>query len=154
MRSPSFADVLDSVCRSAGIDPHAAAPKAAHAFLRGTGSRLHVLADRILEFASRAHISAPAYDPYLEHAGEHRPHRRLRKPKDPGAVAAELRISAAMTPADLSRLRREFALANHPDRVDPLDRDLATRRMMVANMLIDTELRRRRAVAVSTAFRK
>jgi hypothetical protein len=50
-----------------------------------------------------------------------------------------------MTLADLSQLRRQFALANHPDRVGASEREIATRRMMIANMLIDRERKRRHA---------
>jgi len=48
-----------------------------------------------------------------------------------------------MTLSDLNRLRRNYALANHPDRAGSADRENATRRMMVANMLIDREVNRR-----------
>jgi hypothetical protein len=50
-----------------------------------------------------------------------------------------------MSFSDLSRLRRQFALANHPDRASMAEREDATRRMMVANMLIDGEVKRRSA---------
>jgi hypothetical protein len=68
-----------------------------------------------------------------------RPSRAVRA-ADPRSVANELRITAQMTVSDLNRLRREYALANHPDRVGFADRENATRRMMLANMLIDREI--------------
>lgn len=142
MRNLNFSDVLDSVCRSAGIDPETLAPKPAHRFFRSTASRLHAIASRVAELAARAQASANAFDPYLDELRE-APARRMRKPRDPEAIAAELRIRPDMTLTELSRLRREFALSNHPDRVDPLERDVATHRMMIANMLIDRELKRR-----------
>jgi hypothetical protein len=79
---------------------------------------------------------------YLEH------HNKSKAPPmgraaDTRSVAEELRITATMTVSDLSRLRREFALTNHPDRVTSSERENATRRMMVANMLIDSEMKRR-----------
>jgi hypothetical protein len=58
-------------------------------------------------------------------------------------VADKLQLHAAMTAADLNRLRRTFGLAHHPDRVGALERDEACRRMMIANMLIDQALARR-----------
>ena len=60
----------------------------------------------------------------------------------PEEVAAELAISAADTPQTLGEKRRSFARANHPDSVAPLFRDNATKRMMLANLLIDEALRR------------
>ena len=59
---------------------------------------------------------------------------------DPEAIAAELRLTPQLTTKELVRIRREFALANHPDRVAPGHRDLATRRMTLANALIDRAL--------------
>ena len=60
----------------------------------------------------------------------------------PQEVAAELAISAADTPLTLSEKRRTFARANHPDGVALPFRDNATKRMMLANLLIDEALRR------------
>jgi hypothetical protein len=60
---------------------------------------------------------------------------------EPDAIAAELGLADA-TPADLGRLRRVFALKNHPDRVAPDLRQRALQRMQVANGLIDEAKRR------------
>ncbi|PDS66787.1 hypothetical protein CO653_00335 [Rhizobium anhuiense] len=60
----------------------------------------------------------------------------------PQEVAAELAISAADTPLTLREKRRAFARANHPDGVALPFRDNATKRMMLANLLIDEALRR------------
>ncbi|SEH68120.1 hypothetical protein SAMN05216228_1005275 [Rhizobium tibeticum] len=60
----------------------------------------------------------------------------------PENVAAELDISARDTVQSLSEKRRAFAKKNHPDRVDPPFRDNATKRMTIANLLIDQALRR------------
>lgn len=60
---------------------------------------------------------------------------------EPDAIAAELGLVDAM-PADLGRLRRVFALKNHPDRVSPDLRQRALQRMQVANGLIDEAKRR------------
>lgn len=62
---------------------------------------------------------------------------------DPADIAAELAITAFMSHEELNRLRRRFALANHPDRLAPVHRDTATRRMMIANRLIDEAIFRR-----------
>jgi len=56
---------------------------------------------------------------------------------DPDAIAAELGLSGAPTLADLKRVRRRFMWANHPDRRPDAPRDLANRRVAIANMLLD-----------------
>jgi hypothetical protein len=58
-------------------------------------------------------------------------------PADDATIAAELRLASARTGEDLRRIRRSFALRNHPDRVPAWLRDEATRRMTIANALID-----------------
>jgi hypothetical protein len=60
---------------------------------------------------------------------------------EPDAIAAELGLDDA-APADFGKLRRTFALKNHPDRVPPHLRQLALKRMQVANGLIDEAKRR------------
>jgi hypothetical protein len=137
----AFSDVLESACRSAGFDlegrPAAGRPR----ILRGLASRLQQLAERDREQgANTATVSSPL-ECYLEHQRESRAPQACR-PADPQAIADELCITAKMTLADLRRLRRNFALSNHPDRAGSAERDIATRRMMIANMLIDRELKR------------
>ena len=61
---------------------------------------------------------------------------------EPEAIAAELRMATARWPRDMDRIRREFAMANHPDRAEPRLRERAAIRMQIANMLIDQEKRR------------
>lgn len=61
---------------------------------------------------------------------------------DPEDIAAELRMSNARWPKDFDRIRREFALVNHPDKVMPHLRDRAVVRMQIANMMIDREKRK------------
>ncbi len=65
---------------------------------------------------------------------------------EPDAIALELGLADA-APADFGRLRRAFALKNHPDRVAPQMRQLALTRMQVANGLIDEAKRRALAKA-------
>jgi hypothetical protein len=62
-------------------------------------------------------------------------------PADDASVATELRLASARTGEDLKRIRRSFAMRNHPDRVPAWLRDEATRRMTIANMLIDRAIR-------------
>jgi len=56
-------------------------------------------------------------------------------------IVAELHLTSNLTPHDLKLIRRRFALANHPDRVALHLREQATRRMTIANSLIDQALR-------------
>lgn len=60
---------------------------------------------------------------------------------DPDEIAAELGIAEAQ-PGDLAKMRRIFALNNHPDRVAPHLRQRAMVRMQLANMMIDDAKRR------------
>jgi hypothetical protein len=59
----------------------------------------------------------------------------------PEDIAAELDLAGVTDIAALRRLRRDFARANHPDRVPAVWRQEATIRMMIANQLIDKALR-------------
>ncbi|MEW9808210.1 hypothetical protein ABUE31_19655 [Mesorhizobium sp. ZMM04-5] len=65
---------------------------------------------------------------------------------EPEAIAIELGLDGAAE-ADFGRLRRVFALKNHPDRVPPQLRQRALQRMQVANGLIDEAKRRALAKA-------
>lgn len=56
-------------------------------------------------------------------------------------INEELAIGAGDTEAALTEKRRQFAKANHPDRVAPEFRDNATIRMQIANLLIDRAIR-------------
>ncbi len=63
---------------------------------------------------------------------------------DPAAIAVELGLDGSALP-DLNRVRRIFALKNHPDRMPTHLRQRALQRMQVANGLIDEA--KRKAVA-------
>ena len=85
-------------------------------------------------YAENTVRSAPANDP--------QPPPPPRPPKsDHDAVMEELHLTPSLTAEELVRLRREFAKSNHPDRVDSPVRDVATRRMTIANCIIDDALR-------------
>jgi hypothetical protein len=75
--------------------------------------------------------------------GEDRPEgaQPLYAPADDASVADELRLATARTGEDLRRIRRSFAMCNHPDRVPAWLRNEATRRMTIANALIDQAMR-------------
>ncbi|MFA7306092.1 MAG: molecular chaperone DnaJ [Hyphomicrobium sp.] len=59
---------------------------------------------------------------------------------DPHRILSELGLHSDATEGEISMLRREFALRNHPDRVPADLRDIATQRMMIANDLMDRHL--------------
>ncbi len=61
---------------------------------------------------------------------------------DPEAIARELGLGRRHKPAELDRMRREFAFSNHPDRVAPELRERAIARMQIANRMIDDAKRR------------
>lgn len=63
----------------------------------------------------------------------------------PQEIAADLGLDDSQTRAQLAEIRRAFARDNHPDTAPPELRANATRRMMIANMLIDETLRRIKA---------
>ncbi|KRB50727.1 hypothetical protein ASE04_12415 [Rhizobium sp. Root708] len=60
----------------------------------------------------------------------------------PQEIATEIAISSRDTLKSLGEKRRAFAKANHPDGVAPAFRANATKRMMIANLLIDEAIRR------------
>jgi hypothetical protein len=63
---------------------------------------------------------------------------------DPNRILIELGLDANLSEVDIAILRRAFALRNHPDRVMPELRELATQRMMIANDLMDRYVARLR----------
>lgn len=56
---------------------------------------------------------------------------------NPDSIAAELGLARVLTREQLKRTRRRFMWDNHPDRRPEIPRDLANRRVAIANMLID-----------------
>jgi hypothetical protein len=71
---------------------------------------------------------------YREAAAEARPMAPMSEEE---RVAVELELDSAATVADLKRIRRAFALRNHPDLLHHGLCAQATARMKIANMLID-----------------
>jgi len=62
-------------------------------------------------------------------------------------VLDELHLTPNLSADDLVKLRREYAKTHHPDLVMPDSREEATRRMTIANVLIDEALRTRKSQA-------
>jgi hypothetical protein len=68
-------------------------------------------------------------------------------PTEDEEIAEELGLAKAHAKNDLERIRREFAKKNHPDLCAPPFRMRASRRMSIANMLIDARLKEKRRQA-------
>lgn len=67
-----------------------------------------------------------------------------REKSENESIAEELGLCAGLGLIDLKRIRRDFARKNHPDRFEPARRSSAERRMSIANMLIDEQIRQNR----------
>jgi hypothetical protein len=97
-------------------------------------------------YADDAFRSADEPEP-IEPEAQPAPHQ-THPPQPPKseheAVIDELHLTPNLTCEDLARIRREFAKINHPDRVLPPLREEATRRMTIANSVIDEALRGKR----------
>jgi hypothetical protein len=65
------------------------------------------------------------------------PAPRQPKAESPEAILAELGLSERLTLAEISQLRRLYMWRNHPDRHSEAERENATRRTAIANMLLD-----------------
>jgi hypothetical protein len=94
-------------------------------------------------FSGRHASGAAAFSAYMDDEAE------LAEPapkSEQQAIAEELGLGPDLTSADLQQIRREFAKKNHPDRCDDARRAEATRRMTIANMLIDRHLQLKKAV--------
>lgn len=91
---------------------------------------------------------AAALEPTLEPLGSETSKPEPVKPEvaktEDEEIAEELGLTADLATAELRRIRRDFAKKNHPDRFEPARRTGAARRMSIANMLIDAQLRQGR----------
>jgi hypothetical protein len=135
----AFALLLEARARVAGTNPRASAePLRRSASVHGIDIAGETLAAPLVD---RAEALRRAY------ADEEPAALTLREDCDPDTLARELGLAEDLTTREIERIRRSFALANHPDRVQAFQRDLATRRMTVANMLIDRALAERRRKA-------
>jgi len=56
---------------------------------------------------------------------------------DAETISRELGLNGGLSAQALAGIRRRFMWANHPDRRLDISRDLANRRVAIANMLID-----------------
>jgi hypothetical protein len=79
--------------------------------------------------------------------GNASPNANVPAPCTEQQVSDELGLSAALTPRQLHRIRRAFALKNHPDRMAAAFNKVASDRMAIANKLIDKALKSPRAAS-------
>jgi hypothetical protein len=102
---------------------------------RATGGASHWRA--ALDFLAELGEPAPKAEP---------PRPPAEPPRPPAESAEdilkELELTENLTEAELNRLRRLFMWRNHPDRRGESQRAGATRRVALANMLIDRAKRR------------
>ncbi|HWK32996.1 MAG TPA: hypothetical protein VNR51_04890 [Hyphomicrobium sp.] len=136
----NFAEILENASRSSGIELEGASPLRKQQF-RNAQAGVEAVVSGLRDTRAAAPSASP--DLYLEHRIEKHVQPRVPLKTDPQAIATELSISDRMSIADLNRLRREFARTNHPDRFLDEERHDATRRMMIANMLIDNAVKQR-----------
>jgi hypothetical protein len=136
-----FQDALEAVAQTVGGDTYISILQSREFTEYGpTAKPFHTVPDL---WSSETYIAPNdlsrryAEDPAIE------VQRELRPETDRASIAAELKLGPRLSRAALYRLRREFALANHPDLFDPSLRETATQRMTIANMLIDEELQKR-----------
>jgi hypothetical protein len=122
-----FRRILDARLRTAEVRDGEHAP---------AWYRVHGLGVVAEQTAGASRIRHPA-ELYAEQT---QPRQRMCGADD-GDGTGELHLAPDLTTEQLKRVRRTYAMANHPDRAPPELRDIASRRMAVANGLIDQALR-------------
>ena len=142
---PTFSRILDELARSGDSQPQYAKP---------LERSFATLAPTIGADAAGESDPAGRWDEALDWAAESPEAGGAAKPArppsdDPESIAAELGLADAQSHDDLNRARRRFMWDNHPDRRPDVPRELANRRVAIANMLVDRAhraLARRRGV--------
>jgi len=142
LRLASFRAVLEELGDTAPGDcrppPGGArdAPFGHSAHIEQFGSILNSMARGSWNFVSPSRLSHLYAEARAGAASE-----QQRGVSEAESVAGELRLRPRLTAKELRRIRREFALGNHPDRVPAPLRERATQRMIIANTLIDQALK-------------
>ncbi len=144
----AFADILDQIHPSEPeLDAEGSAEEAPAAPSHATRPHdwlLQMLSGMALTegLGRKAHATPPVFaTSYLEDAVE--PLLEAIASCEQDAIAEELGLSEDLSASDLKRIRRMFARDNHPDRLAPSQREIATHRMTIANMLIDRHLQQK-----------
>ena len=141
LRLVSFRAVLEDLGDAAPDDRRPPcnardAPSAHSAHIEQFGSIVNAMARGSWNFVSPSRLAHL----YAEARAGAVPHKQ-RSMSEAESVAEELHLRPRHTAKELRRIRREFARGNHPDRVPAPLRDRATRRMVIANTLIDQALK-------------
>jgi hypothetical protein len=139
-----FTEILETLERTSD-DAAATAAKMSDQQLRD-------ILDRMPEFSEdHSYIPSQILAKIYADARAQRPSPPEPLPEPPKSddeiVADELQLKPELSVDDLLRIRREYALTNHPDRVAASLREQATRRMTIANMLIDQAVRQKKSGA-------
>ncbi|MCT8998403.1 hypothetical protein [Chelativorans intermedius] len=126
-----FASILDELLAEHGREVGGAAASVDYLSVVEElhSGRIRITGEGVVEAAYRTFAESPAEAP--------------QPSVDPDDIARELGLSRCARPRELDRLRRDFAMRNHPDRVPEHLRARAIIRMQVANMLIDEAKRDR-----------
>ena len=129
----AFTTILEAALRARGDEGET--PPAGH----------HSASDPQVQQAIDDLLSSPAFVPVEKLAQVYSEERLAEAPPRDlyEFIGDELQLNPDLTVEELKRLRREFAASNHPDRVDPSERQRATRRMTLVNVLIDKALKER-----------
>jgi hypothetical protein len=131
-----FKSILEAALRARAEDPAAQKPGGP----RITGPDIHDAIEQLLSSPAYVPVSRLAQMYAADQSG-----KLLEKARELDQfLADELCLSPELTTEDLKRLRREFAIYNHPDRVTSAERERATRRMTLVNVLIDKALKERK----------
>lgn len=106
----------------------------------GFGLRFPALyAEEAAESRTASQVKPPPREPPNPEAARLEPAK-----SEDQVIAEELGLRPGLATNDLRRIRRDFARQNHPDRFEPARRTGAERRMSIANMLIDEQMRQSR----------
>lgn len=136
-----FSHILDARVRAAADEPDAGAEAPLASLTRLEAVLDHTRGPDTAQAYVSVDALARAYGD--EHPMFTEPELRLYR-SDIETVAGELGLVPHMTIEDLNRRRRDFAMTNHPDRVPLGQRGTATRRMTIANMLVDQAVKEKR----------
>ena len=141
LRLASFRAVLedlgDAIPHACSIDDDSpGSPPGEAARFTQFGSLLDAMPPGMAVFVSPVHMSL-----YYAEVGAGAASEMPRSMSDTDMVSEELHLRRRLSAQDLRHLRREFARGNHPDSVPAPMREQATRRMGLANSLIDQALK-------------
>jgi hypothetical protein len=139
-RAPTFSSLLDARAEAANNRERSARPTTQARSIHAIGRGLEAVREKPAR--PEPGVAATLALAYDEEQAPSAP--RLPADCDRDTIARELGLMPGLDASELERIRRDFALASHPDRALPQQRELATRRMSVANMLIDEALAQRR----------